>query len=440
KALAMCARIGLALHDAAALDDVERAVAAWSALLEVPAWQRAAHAALVNLAIVESRLALDDLGGLEHAAERLAHAERLLADEPALEPEADGALIRVKLATARGNLELRREQFAAAAQQFAVADTLLGSHRLAELHPDLRAHQLLGAGTAALKQGGRKRALELFTAARAAVAAAGDRFPSDADLQRTRAAVHLQLGVLRLLQRRHADAIADLEVARTTWEALLARTAAPPVRDEVALAVSCTQLGNCYMLQQPPQSEPARQLYTRALAIQQRLLETHPGVAAHVTELAATHSDLAAWENTFGEPAAARRHARAAIELQERARAERPDLPRITQSLAIHNAQLAYAERRLGDGEAALAAARRAIELDPTHAATVRICAEVAVAIAAGLGEPDATDRLHGECVGWLRGLTLGTASGIGHLLARRSFDPLRQRADFRELVREVGR
>jgi len=211
----------------------------------------------------------------------------------------------------------------------------------------------------------------------------------------------------------------------------------------MSLAVTCTQRANSALLQSPPDVERARSLYERAIDAQTQLLAKAPDAFSNLTELGATHGNLAALENHVRRHGAARVQAERAIELQRAALEHRPQEPRVLLFLGIHHAQRAYALKELDAPEAALEAGRSAIGYAPTHASTVRMCAETAVAVARRQradGEDAAAERSEALAVRWLAGLTEGTAQGVGALLQSPRFDALRARSDFRDLVEAAGR
>ena len=447
RTLSARARVHDSVYDRRALADARAAATIWRELRTDARWGEAARLAIARLAILEARLALDTFGGLDRATERLAVARSELEGVTS-ESLPAVALAWCQLHVVTGKLHLQRRQWAAAQDEFEAVGARLAAGQLERSQPDLAAQpnllaqQQLGIGIAAVKQGDRPGARAAFDRARAAIETATAQFPSDANHQRTRAAVLFRIGSLHLIERRYPEAIAELERARALWEDLFARSDEPAPRDAMALAVTCAQLANCHLLRRPMAPALARPMYERALALQTALHEAEPDVVTHLTELGGTHSNFASWHNTFGEPDAARAHASRAIELQSAAYARRPGDPRIRQFLAIHHSQLAAAEAALGHPERAIAAAERSIEFGPGYVTSVRVCAEVVARIALETESLSAerVEELRRNCVLWLQGLTRGSATGVIHLLRSPKFDSLRERADFQQLVREVAR
>ncbi|MCR9245834.1 MAG: serine/threonine protein kinase [bacterium] len=444
RALTQRARLLRSLYDSRGPAATAAARSAWTDLLTDDATRLHAHGALAHLAIAEARFALGTIAGLPTAAASLERAREHLAHEPnrtrtATETTAR-AITNCELLLATAELHRHREDYPAARAAFERAGAALSSTALGNHRPELLARQLLGLGIVAQKQREYALATQSFDAALQRITSAARDFPSDAEIRRTVATIKMRRGILLALRRQHESAISELEAARSAFAALIALSSAPVERDAMAQAVCCTHIGNCHLLGQNGDRKLARGLYVEALALQDELCNAAPEIATHLTESAATHNNLAAWENQFGDATAARQHATAAIERQTAARAKRPDSDRIRNYLGMHYSQLAFAEQRLGNVEATLAAAHAGIDHASAHVNTVRVCAIAALRLAAKLDDKARVERVHRDCVTWLAGLTRGSATGLRHLLAGQAFAALRGREDFERLRAEVSR
>src|SRR5690606_25476674 len=171
---------------------------AWQSLWNDTEFQSAARAAMVRLALMQARLALDDSDGLERARGYLERAEQMLAADASHADQA--AAERCRLLITNGLLQLQLEQPAAALAAFEQASALM-TDDLKRERPALHARQLLGVGTAYVKLRRHAAAEPALTAAKAAIHDAAERSPNDITHRRTLASVQLQLGTLAVMRR-----------------------------------------------------------------------------------------------------------------------------------------------------------------------------------------------------------------------------------------------
>jgi hypothetical protein len=225
--------------------------------------------------------------------------------------------------------------------------------------------------------------------------------------------------------------------------------AIPPPPSPLPDAVACVAAG---LLIAPecagPAGLPVVAGYRRAFELHERLVNESPNVPAHWNELGRTSSSLAELLLEAGRSADAREYAERAVRHQQAALNLLPKHPAYGRHLARHYRVLAEALVRLGDHAAAVkAAAETPRPSDPDEGAD-RFWAGI-LARCISLAQKDstlvvdkreATAKAYGDqAIALLRqGFQGGSRPSLAQLKADPNLAPLRPRADFQRLVKDL--
>jgi tetratricopeptide (TPR) repeat protein len=271
-----------------------------------------------------------------------------------------------------------------------------------------------------------------------------EEYPRDPSYRRELAGAHN--GLANVLDNTGRFAQAETEYGRAlTQQQRLADEfpRVPAYRQELAHTHN-----NTGMLLHRRRPRDAEEAYRRALDLQQRLVDDFPGVPAYSNELGRTSGNMAELLLQQGRPAEARGHAERAVRYQQVALKLLPSNPAYASALARHYRVLAEALVQLGDHAAAARAAAETPRPPAPDEWADRYWAGI-LARCIPLAEQDSTlpveerqalARAYGD-----RAMVLlrssaqrGSAPRLPPLKADPKLAPLRSRADFQQLIREV--
>jgi eukaryotic-like serine/threonine-protein kinase len=272
-----------------------------------------------------------------------------------------------------------------------------------------------------------------------------EEFPRDPSYRQELAGSHN--GLANVLD--HTERFADAETEYAQALALQQRLAdefprVPAHRQELAHG----HYNLATLLQRVGRPRDAEQAYRRALDLLQRLVDESPGVPALLNELGRTSASLAELLLDQGGPAEARELAERAVRHQQAALKLLPRQPAYGRALGQHYRILAEALVRLGDHAAA---AQAAAEMPRPSGPDERVdhFAAGVLARCIPLAEQDSTlavekrealARAYGDqAMALLRqGFRRGSGPGLDRLKVDPNLAPLRPRADFQKLVRDL--
>jgi serine/threonine-protein kinase len=283
-----------------------------------------------------------------------------------------------------------------------------------------------------------------YRQALALLAPLAEESPRDPSYRRELAGAHNGLANVLDNTGRFAEAETEYARALTLQERLADDFPRVPVyRQE--LAHTHNNIGMLLQRRRPREAEKA---YRRALGLHERLVHESPGAPAHSNELGRTSSSLAEFLLQEGRPAEAREHAERAVRQQQSALKLLPNHPAYGRHLARHYRVLAESLVRLRDhAAAARAAAEKPRPTGPDESAD-RFWAGI-LARCIPLAEQDsaltaekraALAKSYGDqAVALLRQASQrGSRPNLDRLKADPNLTPLRPRADFQELIRDL--
>ena len=293
--------------------------------------------------------------------------------------------------------------------------------------------------------GRRSEALESFRAALDIRQTLANGSPSVVKYQRDLAGIYRDMGALQQDDGHPADALASLKQARAVDEKLLKLNRASSTAHN-ALALTDYLIGGVYEDLKDPAA--ARKAYQQARGVQEKLVSAHSDNLDFQHNLARTLNNLGLLLHASGKTEEALAIFQQGIDHQRRAFERGPQVVQFRKTLGKLYANVALAERGAGrPGPAVTATLERQklwkgnpAELYNTAGDLARAAALVGKGKTALSDAEEAERRRYGDLV--LEALRQAADAGFqdGRRLADAVFDPVRDRADFQELVNRLKR
>ncbi len=248
-------------------------------------------------------------------------------------------------------------------------------------------------------------------------------------------ASHINLGLTQLAAGKTEEALKSLEAGRQVYDELSRKhPEVPYFRSELGQA--CFHAGRAHEKQ--GREDLALAAYERARDAVAPLVQSHPEHPDYRDQLAMTLHNLGVMQDHLGRPEEARATVAESVAQERQALAAAPQDMRYRRRLASNYITLAILERRLGDLDAAAAAAEERMKLYPESAGAMFYDVARDLAMTAAKARGEAQGRSAERAVAALRRAVAAGFRDAGRARKDGALDVLREREDFRQLVKEM--